>query len=57
MDGFNSYNQIKIDPLDVENIVFRTPMDNFHYTVMPFHLKSACATYQHAMTVIFHDML
>ena len=30
---------------------------NFHYVVMPFGLKNAGATYQRAMTAIFHDMI
>lgn len=32
-------------------------MDNFHYTVMLSALKSTSATYQQAMTIIFHGML
>ena len=36
---------------------FRTPIGNFYYTVMPFGLKNAGATYQRAMTAIFHDMI
>lgn len=41
MDGFSGYNQIRMDSSDVEKIVFRTPMGNFHYTVMPSSLKNA----------------
>ena len=36
---------------------FRTPIGNFYYTVMPFELKNADATYQRIMTAIFHDMM
>ena len=36
---------------------FRTPMGNFYYIVMPLGLKNASATYQRAMTAIFHDMM
>lgn len=46
-----------MDSSDVEKTVFRTPIGNFHYTIMPFGLKNACAAYQCAMTVIFHDMM
>ena len=46
-----------MDPKDAEMITFRTPFGNFYYTVMPFGLKNAGATYQRAMTVIFHDMI
>lgn len=57
MDGFNSYNQIKMDSSDAEKTAFRTPMANFPYTIMPFGLKNADATYQRDMTDIFHNML
>ena len=42
---------------DAAKIAFRTPIGNFYYTVMPFGLKNADATYQRAMTAIFHDMM
>lgn len=57
MDGFSCYNQIKMDSLDAEKTAFQTPMGNFHYTVMPFGLKNAGATYQCVMMYIFHDMM
>ena len=57
MDGFSGYNQIKMAPKDAEKTTFRTPMGNFYYTVMPFELKNAGATYQQAMTAIFHNMM
>ena len=57
MDGFNGYNQIKMAPRDTEKIAFRIPMGNFYYTMMPFGLKNAGATYQRAMMAIFHDMM
>ncbi|XP_028077305.1 uncharacterized protein LOC114279278 [Camellia sinensis] len=57
MDGFSGYNQIKMAPKDAPKTAFRTPIGNFFYTVMPFGLKNAGATYQRAMTAIFHDML
>ena len=57
MDGFSGYNHIKMALKDAEKIAFRTPMGNFYYTVMPFGLKNASATYQRAMTAIFHDMM
>ena len=56
MDGFSGYNQIKMAPKDAEKIAFRTPMGNFYCIVMPFGLKNAGATYQRAMTAIFHDI-
>ena len=57
MDGFSGYNQIKMAPEDEELTAFRTPKGVYCYTVMPFGLKNAGATYQRAMTVIFNDML
>ncbi|OMP00330.1 reverse transcriptase [Corchorus capsularis] len=57
MDGFSGYNQIKMAQEDAEKTAFRTPIGNFYYTVVPFGLKNAGATYQRAMTAIFHDML
>ena len=57
MDGFSGYNQIRMASRDAEKTAFRTPMGNFYYTVMPFRLKNADATYQRAMTAILHDMM
>ena len=57
MDGFNGYNQIRMSSKDAAKTAFRTPIGNFYYTVMPFSLKNAGATYQRAMTAIFHDMM
>uniref|UniRef100_A0A2N9EI75 Uncharacterized protein n=1 Tax=Fagus sylvatica TaxID=28930 RepID=A0A2N9EI75_FAGSY len=57
MDGFSGYNQILMSPKDVEKTAFRTLIGNFYYTVMPFGLKNAGATYQRTMTAMFHDMM
>ena len=57
MDGFSSYNQIKMLSKDAAKTAFQTPIGNFYYTVMPFGLKNAKATYQGTMTAIFHDMM
>ena len=57
MDGFRGYNQIRMAPKDPEKTSFRTPIGNFYYTMMPFRLKNASATYQHTMTTIFHNMM
>uniref|UniRef100_A0A2N9I5K1 Uncharacterized protein n=1 Tax=Fagus sylvatica TaxID=28930 RepID=A0A2N9I5K1_FAGSY len=57
MDGFSDYNQIRMSTKDVEKTAFRTPIGNFYYTVMPFGLKNAGATYQRTMTAMFHDMM
>ena len=57
MDGFSDYNQIKMAPRDTAKTAFCSLIENFYYTVMPFRLKNMGATYQRAMTVIFHDMM
>lgn len=41
---------------DAEQTAFRTPFENFYYTVIPFGLNAGI-TYQWAMTIIFHDMI
>uniref|UniRef100_A0A2N9HZB5 RNase H type-1 domain-containing protein n=1 Tax=Fagus sylvatica TaxID=28930 RepID=A0A2N9HZB5_FAGSY len=46
-----------MSPRDAEKTAFRTPIGNFYYTVMPFGLKNAGATYQRTMTAMFHDMM
>ena len=55
MDGLSGYNQIKMYSKDEKHISFRTPLGVYCYTVIPFGLKNAGATYQHAMNVIFHE--
>lgn len=57
MDGFSDCNQNKMDPNDSEKTTFRTPMGNFHYTIMLFGLKNVGANYQGAINAIFHHML
>jgi Reverse transcriptase (RNA-dependent DNA polymerase) len=57
MDGYVSYNQIKMAPEDEKHTAFRTPIDIYCYKVMPFGLKNAGATYQRAMTKIFDNLI
>jgi hypothetical protein len=57
MDRFSGYNQIKMDPEDMEKTTFNIPWGTFCYKVMPFGLKNAGATYQRAMVTLFHDMM
>ncbi|MCH79701.1 hypothetical protein A2U01_0000455, partial [Trifolium medium] len=59
MDGYSGYNQIFIPKEDVPKTAFRCPeaIGNFEWTVMPFGLKNAGATYQRAMNLIFHDFI
>ena len=53
MDGFSSYNQIKMALEDMEKTLWGT----FCYKVMSFGLKNAGETYQRAMVALFHDMM
>ena len=46
MDGFSSYNQIKMVEKDKAKITFTTHWGTYAYDVMPFGLKNADATYQ-----------
>jgi hypothetical protein len=46
------YEQIKMHLSDKKHTSFRTPFGVYCYTVMPFGLKNAGATYQRAMTRI-----
>src|ERR1044072_6208721 len=57
MDGFSGYNQIRMAPEDMEKTSFIMPWGTLCYKVMPFGLKNAGATYQRAMTTLFHDMM
>ncbi|BBH05375.1 transposable element gene [Prunus dulcis] len=44
---------------DIHKTAFMCPghIGTFEYTVMPFGLRNARATYQRAMNSIFHDMI
>ena len=56
MDGFSRYNQIQIKPEDQHKTAFICPWGTFAYRKIPFGLKNAGATFQRAMTLIFHDL-
>ena len=57
MDGSSGYNQIQMNDQDAIDTAFQTPKGNFYYTVMPFGLKNAGATYQCAMIVVLDDLI
>jgi len=46
MDAYSGYNQISMYPLDEEKTAFILDKGIFCYTMMPFGLKNAGATYQ-----------
>ena len=57
MDGFSRYNQIMMALEDMEKTSFMTEWGTYCYRVMLFGLKNAGATYQRAITTLFHDMM
>jgi hypothetical protein len=61
MDGYVSYNQIKMVPEDEKHTTFHTSIDIYYYKVMPFRLKNAGATnndkdIRRPMIKIFDDL-
>jgi hypothetical protein len=56
MDGFSSYNQINILPVDQHKTVFIFPQGTFAYQKLPFGLKNAGGNFQRAMSFDFHDI-
>jgi hypothetical protein len=59
MDGNAGYNQIFMTIEDISKIAFRCPehIGLIEWIVMTFGLKNAGATYQRAMTYIFHELI
>ena len=57
MDGFSSYNQIRMASKDMKRTTFLTMWGTFCYKIMPFGLKNARAMYQRVMVTLFHDMM
>jgi len=55
VDGFSGYNQINMYLDDEKHTSFRTPLGGYCYTVLPFRLKNAGATYQRVMNTVFHE--
>ena len=53
MDAYSGYNQIRMNKADEERIAFTTDQGLYCYTVMPFGLKNAGATYQRLVKRIF----
>jgi len=57
LDAFSRYNQIKMHPRDECKTAFMTETSCYCYTVMPFGLKNAGATYQRLMDRVFAPMI
>jgi hypothetical protein len=56
MDVFSGYNQIQIKPEDQPKMTFICLWGTFAYRKIPFGLKNAGATFQRAMSFVFHDL-
>nr|XP_025647775.1 uncharacterized protein LOC112742761 [Arachis hypogaea] len=56
MDAYSGYNQVPMHRPDEEKTAFITPDGTYCYTVMPFGLKNAGATYQRLVNKIFRDL-
>ena len=56
MDNFFGYNKIQIKPEDQHKTAFICHWGTFAHWKMPFGLNNVGATFQRAMTLIFHDL-
>jgi hypothetical protein len=57
LDGFFSYNQIKVKREDKYKTTFITRWGTFSYEHMPFVLSNAGATFQRYMQIDFDDLI
>jgi hypothetical protein len=57
LDCYSGYHQIPLKEEDQINMSFITLFGAFHYTTMPFGLKSAGATYQRGIQRCLHTQL
>jgi len=57
MDAFSGYNQIRMAESDQEKTSFTTDRGLYCYTVMPFGLKNAGATYQRLVNKMFQAQI
>ena len=57
MDAFSGYNQIKLAKEDQDSTTFITQKGVFAFTVLPFDLLNAGATFQRTMDTVFANQI
>ncbi len=57
LDLQSGYHQINQDPEENPKTAFSTPIGHYEFTVLPFGLTNALATFQNVMNDMFSDMI
>ncbi|CAL8465891.1 g5427 [Coccomyxa elongata] len=57
LDLQSGYHQINLHPEEIPKTAFRTPIGHYEFTVLPFGLTNAPATFQNVMNDMFTDMI
>ena len=57
LDAYSGYHQVRMDPKDSEATAFQAGGGTYCYTMMPFGLKNAGATYQRMVNKVFEGQI